>query len=245
MAKCGSQFYGPVRASHRIQCGEQPVCAIVIPCYLYKAGSLGLGGRDMQVRMATPHDVAGAVAVDRLAFGESSLTPDYFEAWLRVFPQGFQVACEKDRIVGYAMVIRVANQDVVDNWYVDTGNGYGSTHNPEGNILYGVSLAATGGLRAGRRLIQAQFALLGQLPGLEKGWIYGRLPLFSSWYRRQEDNPELVFELAEKYVESGRDPLQRYYEGSGFRRLKPVLDYFPDDVDSMGVALKFERQLMR
>jgi hypothetical protein len=195
----------------------------------------------MLVRMATPHDVAGAVAVDRQAFGEVGLTAGYFEAWLQVFPQGFQVACEEDRIVGYAMGIRVASQDVVDNWYVDTGNGYGSTHNPQGNILYGVSLVAAGALWAGRLLLEAAVAGLGQLPGLEKLWFYGRLPQFSRWYSSQEDKPELAFELAERYVESGRDPLQRYYEGSGFRRLKPVLGYLPDDVDSMGVALKFER----
>jgi hypothetical protein len=191
--------------------------------------------------MATPHDVSGAVAVDRQAFGEGALTPGYFEAWLRVFPEGFQVACEEDRIVGYVMGIRVASQDVVDNWYVDTGNGYGSTHNPQGNILYGVSLVAAGARWAGRPLLEAEVALLGQLPGLEKAWFYGRLPRFSRWYSRQEDKPEPAFELVERYVESGRDPLQRYYEGSGFRRLKPVLGYLSEDVDSMGVALKFER----
>ena len=198
-------------------------------------------GRDMQVRMATPHDVAGAVAVDQQAFGEG-LAPGYFEAWLRAFPEGFQVACDEDRIVGYAMVIRVASQDVVDNWHVDTGNGYGSTHNPQGNILYGVSLAAAGALWAGRLLVEAEVALLGQLPGLEKVWLYSRLPGFSRWYGGQEDKPELAPELVERYVQSGRDPLQRYYEGSGFRQLKPVLGYLPEDVESMGVALKFERQ---
>lgn len=195
----------------------------------------------MLVRMATPDDVAGAVTVDRQAFGEPALTPGYFEAWLRVYPEGFRVACEEDRIVGYAMGIRVASQDVVDNWYVDTGNGYCSTHNPHGNILYGVSLAAAGALWAGRLLLEAAVAFLGQPPGLEKLWFYGRLPRFSRWYSRQEDKPALALGLAERYVESGRDPLQRYYEGSGFRRLKPVLGYLPEDVDSMGVALKFER----
>lgn len=193
----------------------------------------------MLIRMATHHDVAGAVAVDREAFGEG-LTPDYFGAWLDVFPQGFHVACEDDRIVGYAMGIRVASPDVVDRWSVDTGNGYGSTHNPHGDVFYGVSLAAAGGLGAGRLLLEAEIALIGYLPGLDKGWIYGRLPRFRQWYERQDGSPELTRQLAERYVESGTDPLQRYYEGLGIRRMGPVLDYLPEDTDSMGIALKFE-----
>ena len=195
----------------------------------------------MLVRMATPYDVAGAVAVDQRAFGAIALTPHYFENWLDVFPVGFQVACKEDRIVGYIMGIRVASKDVADNWYVDTGNGYGSTHNPEGNVLYGVSLAVAGALWVGRPLLEAEAALLGQLPGLDKAWLYGRLPRFRHWYSGLGDKPELTVELAERYVELGSDPLQRYYERNGFRRLKPVLGYFPEDTDSMGIALKFER----
>lgn len=196
-------------------------------------------GRDLVVRRATHDDVAGAVAVDREAFGDG-LAPAYFEAWLKAFPEGFRVACEGDRIVGYAMTIRVASRDVVDKWSIDTGNGYGSTHNPQGDILYGVSLAAAGRPGAGRLLLEAEIALIGRLPGLERGWIYGRLPLFSRWYRRQDGHPELTAELAERYVESGADPLKRYYEDNGFRPLGLVLDYLPEDADSMGIAFKFE-----
>jgi hypothetical protein len=193
----------------------------------------------MLIRTATHDDVAGAVAVDQQAFGEG-LTPAYFESWLDVFPEGFYVACEADRIVGYAMSIRVAGHDVVDKWSVDTGDGYGTTHHPQGEVLYGVSLAAAGGLGAGRLLLRTEVAMIGRVSGLTKGWMYGRLPSFREWYSKQDGEPELTPALAQKYVELGTDPLQRYYLEFGYRRVGPVLDYYPEDTESMGLALKFE-----
>ena len=67
-------------------------------------------------------------------------TRKQIETLIRIFPEGQVVTLVDDRIVGCALSI-IVDYDMVkgDHTYAKvTGNETFSTHNPNGNILYGI-----------------------------------------------------------------------------------------------------------
>lgn len=69
-------------------------------------------------------------------------TRKQIETLIRIFPEGQVVTLVDDRIVGCALSI-IVDYDMVkgDHTYAKvTGNETFSTHNPNGNILYGIEM---------------------------------------------------------------------------------------------------------
>ena len=69
-------------------------------------------------------------------------THEQIETLLRIFPEGQVVTVADDKIIGCALSI-IVDYDLVkgDHTYAKvTGNETFSTHNPKGNILYGIEV---------------------------------------------------------------------------------------------------------
>lgn len=91
-------------------------------------------------------DIPGIIACSRATYHdypeEYIFTPRHYEMQFAAFPQGQFVALCDNKIVGYATSLIVSIDD--DFWYdVDelTGAGTFSTHNPDGDTLYGADIA--------------------------------------------------------------------------------------------------------
>lgn len=91
-------------------------------------------------------DIPGIIECSRQAYAdyppEYVFTPRHYEMQFNAFPAGQFVAIADDKVVGYATSIIIKIDD--DFWYaVDeiTGAGTFSTHNPDGDTLYGADIA--------------------------------------------------------------------------------------------------------
>ena len=107
-------------------------------------------------------------------------TRKQIETLIRIFPEGQVVTLVDDRIVGCALSI-IVDYDMVkgDHTYAKvTGNETFSTHNPNGNILYGIEVFIHPdyrGLRLARRMYEYRKELCEKL-NLKAIMFGGRIP---------------------------------------------------------------------
>lgn len=103
------------------------------------------------IRQGQQGDFEGLLAAEKLAWGEEAgvdlITPEQFDAWLEVFPEGLMVAEHNGQIVGhlYSQICNFNPLDMNDNrsWYDITDSGFcRTTHNPNAQTLYTVSVSA-------------------------------------------------------------------------------------------------------
>ena len=154
------------------------------------------------------------------------------------FPDGQFVITVDDKIVGYCATFRV-DDDAVEqqhSWEQITANGYATSHNPNGDWLYGMEVSVDPdyrGYRLGQRLYNERKRLCQNL-GL-KGIVFGgRLPTLAQRIKR--------FGSAEAYVEQikqkkQRDPVLSFQLHNGFEILGLIPNYLPVDHQSMGYAV--------
>lgn len=110
---------------------------------------------------------------------DSFLTPRHYEMQLKAFPEGQFVAICQGKIVGYANSLIVNIDD--EFWYtVDeiTGADTFSTHNPDGDTLYGADMAVHPDFRrkgVSGHLYKRRKSLL-KRHNLKRMIAYGRIP---------------------------------------------------------------------
>ncbi|MDA3921633.1 MAG: GNAT family N-acetyltransferase [Salinisphaera sp.] len=162
---------------------------------------------------------------------------DELRGQINNFPQGQLVAVYEDDVVGYCATICLPEAQVMRShtWDEITGNGYGSTHDIDGDYLYGYEVCVdpdARGLRIGRRLYREREALCVKL-GL-KGIVFsGRLPGLKRRFKQ--------FGSAEAYIEAVsdkriRDSVLSFQLSQGYELLGVMPNYLPDDTASMGYA---------
>jgi predicted amidohydrolase/ribosomal protein S18 acetylase RimI-like enzyme len=148
----------------------------------------------LEVRQATPADVAGIVAlVDRAYDRISGYSRGMIRGQLNNYPEGQFVALYEGRIAGYCATMRLDERLALapHSWEEITNDGFGSRHDPTGDWLYGYEMCVDPdlrGVRIGQRLYDARKALAERLE-LKGIVIGGRLPNFSR-SRRKVDGPE-------------------------------------------------------
>jgi hypothetical protein len=188
------------------------------------------------VRQAFADDLSSVARVDEVAFGRDGVSPlgtEFGDAWLRHFPEGFLVAERVSRreIVAYGMSVQLSKPRIQGNWYEDTGNGTASTHDPSGDVMYGLSLAS---LSPGAGLA---VCLAGRLMTVRRhvaeGVLYSRLTGFAHWMSENHpgEDPSIY---ADEYVSAYHDPTQCFYASTGFLAQEAIPNYFAEDVRSLG-----------
>ncbi|MBU1168813.1 MAG: bifunctional GNAT family N-acetyltransferase/carbon-nitrogen hydrolase family protein [Proteobacteria bacterium] len=133
-------------------------------------------------------DIPGVIECSKAAYqdytDEYFLTQRQYEMQFKAFPDGQFVAVYQGKIIGYANAIIVNIED--EFWYsVDeiTGAGTFSTHNPDGDTLYGADIAVHPDFR--RRgvsglLYKRRKALLTR-HNLKRMIAYGRIPGYKEY----------------------------------------------------------------
>ena len=162
------------------------------------------------------------------------------ENLLSIFPEGQLVILVDDKVVGSALSILVNYKKASSNhtYQKITGNSTFSTHDPEGEVLYGIDVFISPeyrGLRLGRRLYDARKELCETL-NLKSIIFAGRIPKYSQY--ADEITPKEYIDkvrLKELY-----DPVLSFQLSNDFHVLKIMKNYLEGDISSQEYAVLLE-----
>ncbi len=193
----------------------------------------------LNIRRANLADVPGIVELVARAYPRMKpYPPGMITGQINAFPDGVWVADLGGRIVGYCATIRLPEARALapHTWSEITGGGFGATHDPVGDYLYGYEVCVDPELRSyriGRRFYRARRRLAEEL-SLKGIVIAGRMP---NYEKRSKDYP-----TPEEYVEAVksrrvRDPVIGFQLRNGFEPIGVLRGYLPGDAESLGFAV--------
>ncbi|MCB9306445.1 MAG: bifunctional GNAT family N-acetyltransferase/carbon-nitrogen hydrolase family protein [Lewinellaceae bacterium] len=154
------------------------------------------------------------------------------EQLLEVFPEGQFVALVDDKVVGCAMSIIVDYDKFGDNHTYEqiTGHYTFNTHDPKGDVLYGIEVFVHPdyrGLRLGRRLYDVRKELCERL-NLRAIVFGGRIPNYHR-YADQLTPREYISKVKQKEI---HDPVLNFQLSNDFHVKKILRNYMPSDEQS-------------
>ena len=155
---------------------------------------------------------------------------------INIFPEGQIVTVVDDLIVGCALSIIVDYERVkYDHTYSDiTGKETFSTHNPKGNILYGIEVfihPGYRGLRLARRMYEYRKELCETL-NLKAIMFGGRIPNYHE-YAAILRPKEYIQKVHKKEI---YDPVLTFQLSNDFHVRKVMTNYLPNDEESKHYA---------
>jgi len=158
---------------------------------------------------------------------------------IRSFPEGQIAISVDDRVVGCALSIIIKYDVFGDdhNYREITGDYKFDTHNPKGDVLYGVDVFIEPeyrGLRLGRRLYDARKELVEKL-NLKSIIFGGRIP---HYHKYPELSPrQYIDKVKNKDI---HDPILNFQLNNDFRIKKVLKDYLEGDKESLDYAVLLE-----
>ena len=158
------------------------------------------------------------------------------EKLIEIFPEG-QIVTEADRkIVGCALSIIVDYDKVKNDHSYDliTGHETFDTHNPKGNILYGIEVFIHPdfrGLRLARRMYEYRKELCESL-NLKSIMFGGRIPNYHL-YAEEMRPKEYIEKVRKKEI---YDPVLTFQLSNDFHVRKVMTNYLPNDEESKHYA---------
>jgi len=163
-----------------------------------------------------------------------------FRAMLKVFAEGQICITDNDKVIAAAFSVVVDYDQFGDNHTYDeiTGNAYLTTHDPNGDVLYGVDVFVHPehrDLRLGRRLYEARKELCRSL-NLRAIVAGGRIP----GYTQQESvsSPQAYIEAVKR--KELYDPILTFQLNNDFEVKRVLKGYLPEDHESRGYATLLE-----
>ncbi len=157
-------------------------------------------------------------------------------AQLTVFPEGQICIEDHGKVVAAALSVIVDYDKFGDKHTYDqiTGNAYLTTHDPNGDVLYGVDVFVSPdyhGMRLGRRLYEARKELCQNL-NLKAIVAGGRIPNYSQY--AAEMTPQAYIDKVKK--KELYDPILTFQLSNDFEVKRVMTDYLPEDRKSEGYA---------
>lgn len=171
-------------------------------------------------------------------YGDSDMfwTHAQIKKLITIFPEGQVVIVADDKIVGCALSIIVDyNMVKGDHTYAQvTGDETFNTHNPKGNILYGIEVFIHPdyrGLRLGRRMYEYRKELCEKL-NLKAIMFGGRIPNYHKYADKMRPK---------EYIEKVRareiyDPVLNFQLSNDFHVRRVMRNYLPNDEESRHYA---------
>jgi predicted amidohydrolase/ribosomal protein S18 acetylase RimI-like enzyme len=165
---------------------------------------------------------------------------DDIKMLLSVFPEGQLVILADGKVVGSALSL-IVDEKIVDkkhNYNQIIGDYTFSTHNPHGEILYGIDVFIHPnyrGLRLGRRLYDARKELCEQL-NLKAIVFAGRIPNYSQHSKKMTPK-NYIDKVKRKEL---HDPVLSFQLSNDFHVLRIIKNYLEGDVESKEFAVLLE-----
>ena len=171
---------------------------------------------------------------------ESFWQEEQLEILLKKFPEGQLVIVVDGIVVGSALSILVTEDFAFKTkTYKDiTGNYTFSTHNPEGEVIYGIDVFINPkyrGLRLGRRLYDVRKELCEQL-NLKSIIFAGRIPSYGKY--KDEITPKVYIEKVKK--KEIYDPVLSFQLSNDFHEVRVLKNYLVGDTESLEYAVLLE-----
>jgi predicted amidohydrolase/GNAT superfamily N-acetyltransferase len=192
----------------------------------------------LNLRHLKPEDYADVEAMWYRIYNDyhSYFNKELFETQLKVFPEGQICIEDHGRVVAAAFSVIVDYDRFGDQHTYEeiTGNAYLSTHDPKGDVLYGVDLFVDPdyrGLRLGRRLYEARKELCQNL-NLSAIIAGGRIPNYQ--HHADKLTPGQYIEQVKK--KEIYDPILTFQLSNDFEVKRLLKGYSPDDTASLGYA---------
>lgn len=194
---------------------------------------------ELVIRNASVKDIPGILELSKKVYTkEWGYRAAELRGQIKRFKEGQFVAILDGKIVGYCASLIISEKKALTrhSWREITGSGFCSTHNPQGDYLYGVDIFVDPDcrrMRIGERFYQERQNLCKYLR--LKGIVFaGRMPLLRKKFR-EVGSPEAYLEkVLEKKI---RDPVITFQVRQGFEILGILKDYLPSDRESMGYAI--------
>lgn len=164
-------------------------------------------------------------------------TERQFGAMLSRFPEGQLCIEDNGRVVAAALSLIVHYRRFGDfhTHKEITGNGYFTTHDPDGDSLYGVDVFVHPdyrGLRLGRRLYDARKDLCRNL-NLRRIIFGGRIPNYDEYSDRMTPQ-EYIAAVKNREI---YDPVLTFQLSNDFHVRRVITGYLPEDEESHGYAV--------
>ncbi len=193
----------------------------------------------LEVRQAKFSDIDGIHQLVSRVYKKMGPYPlDTIRGQINNFPEGHFVAVLNSQIIGYSASIILPEKEVLKhhNWKNVTGQGFGTTHDPSGDYLYGYETCVDPdirGHRIGQRLYSERKKLVKFLR--LKGVVFGgRLPHLSQHIAKVKNIKNYIKLVKNKKI---KDPVLGFHLRNGFEVIGILENYLPADKDSMGHAV--------
>ena len=163
-----------------------------------------------------------------------------YRAQLSAFPDGQICIEDNGKVVAAAFSLIVDYEKFGDQHTYNqiTGNAYLTTHDPHGDVLYGIEVVVLPeyqGMRLGRRLYEARKELCQNL-NLKSIIAGGRIPNYQNFADKMP--PQKYIELVKK--KEIYDPILTFQLSNDFEVKRVLKDYLPEDKESKGFATLLE-----
>jgi len=189
------------------------------------------------IRNATPDDIDGILDVAGKSYlGMAPYPKEMVLAQMTNFSKGCFVAILNGAVVGYTASIRISDKCLVPHsWREITGGGFGSTHEENGEYLYGYEVCVDPSKRRykiGQRFYDQRKKLCRFLR--LKGIVFaGRLPNLKKKIKEVGTVENYVESVRERKI---KDPVLGFQLRNGFEVLGIFKNYLPNDAESLGYA---------
>ncbi|MDP5028290.1 MAG: carbon-nitrogen hydrolase family protein [Flavobacterium sp.] len=162
------------------------------------------------------------------------------ELLLSKFPEGQLVIVVDGVVVGSALSLLVTEDFAFKTrtYKAITANYTFNSHNPDGEVLYGIDVFINPqyrGLRLGRRLYDVRKELCEQL-NLKSIIFAGRIPNYGKY--KNEINPKVYIEKVKK--KEIYDPVLSFQLSNDFHEVRVLKNYLEGDVESQEYAVLLE-----
>jgi predicted amidohydrolase/GNAT superfamily N-acetyltransferase len=171
---------------------------------------------------------------------DSHWNEEHIEKLLHLFPEGQLVIVADGVVVGSALSILVTEDFAfkTKTYKSITGNYSFSTHNPKGEVLYGIDVFINPkyrGLRLGRRLYDSRKELCEQL-NLKSIIFAGRIPTYGK-YANEISPKQYIEKVKRKEI---YDPVLSFQLSNDFHEVRVLKNYLEGDKESQEYAVLLE-----
>lgn len=194
----------------------------------------------IQVRNAKIADIPDIIRLtDKVYKSMDSYSADILQGQITNFQEGCFVVedMETKQLLAYSASIRLKEKQITrpHTWHTITGAGFGTTHQDDGEYLYGYEVCVdpdVRGNRLGQRLYNARKDLVKYLR--LKGIAFcGRIPGFS----KKKDIKDPMVYVQKVLNKEIRDTTLNFQLRNGFEVRKVMESYLPEDKASRGFGV--------